>query len=120
MQYDPSMDIEIVPIPHFSKIQGTLLKKRQLLLEDYDDFVEELAKNPESGDVIPGTGGVRKIRLKSATKGKRGGFRVYYFYYQVKQRIYLLHILAKNEQENITEDEKKILRGLANHFKRGL
>lgn len=114
------MDRELIPTNHFSKIRDSLLKKRQLLQEDYDEFKEELAKNPELGDVIPGTGGVRKTRLKSASKGKRGGFRVFYFYYQVKQRIYLFHILAKNEQENITEDEKKILRGFANHFKRGL
>ena len=114
------MDREIIPTIHFSKILNGLLKKRQLLQDDYDEFKEELAKYPESGDVIPGTGGVRKTRLKSASKGKRGGFRVFYFYYQVKQRIYLFHILVKNEQDNITEDEKKLLRDFANHFKRGL
>lgn len=114
------MEREIIPTTHFSKIRDRLLKKRQLLLEDYDEFKEELAKNPELGDVIPGTGGVRKTRLKSASKGKRGGFRVFYFYYQVEQKIYLFHILAKNEQENITEDEKKLLRSFADHFKRGL
>lgn len=113
------MDRETVPTTHFNKIRDNLLRKRQLLLEDYDEFKEELAKNPEAGDVIPGTGGVRKVRLKSSSKGKRGGFRVFYFYYQIKERLYLLHILSKNEQENITEDEKKILRGLASHFKRG-
>jgi mRNA-degrading endonuclease RelE of RelBE toxin-antitoxin system len=113
------MNREIIPTNHFSKILKGLLKKRQLLQEDYDEFLEELAKNPESGDPIPGTGGVRKIRLKSASKGKRGGFRVFYFYIQIKGRIYLFHILAKNEQEDITEDEKKALRDFANHFKRG-
>ncbi len=46
------MHVEMIPTPHFSKIKRTLLLKRQLLLEDYDDFVEALAKNPESGDVI--------------------------------------------------------------------
>ncbi len=87
--------------------------------EDYDEFTEELAKNPEIGDVIPGTSGVRKVRLKSASKGKRGGFRVCYFYLQAKERIYLFYIFGKNEQENITEEEKKVLRDLANYFKRG-
>lgn len=88
--------------------------------EDYDKFTEELAKNPDIGDVISGTGGVRKARLKSAAKGKRGGFRVCYFYFQAKERIYLFHIFGKNEQENITEEEKKILRDFANYFKRGV
>lgn len=113
------MDREIIPTTHFSKIRDSLLKKRHLLQEDYDEFVDELAKNPESGEVIPGTGGVRKIRLKSASKGKRGGFRVFYFYFQIKARVYLFHILSKNEQDNITDDEKKMLRNFAHHFKRG-
>ncbi len=114
------MKREIIPTTHFSEIRDILLKKRQLLQEDYDNFIEKLAKNPKVGDVVSGTGGVRKTRLKSASKGKRGGFRVCYFYFQVKERIYLFHIFGKNEQENLTEEEKKILRDLANYFKKGL
>lgn len=111
------MKIEIIATNHFSKICDNLLKKRQLLAEDYQAFLEELSKNPHSGDVIAGSGGVRKIRMKSASKGKRGGFRVCYFYYMAKERIYLFHVFGKNDQENITEDEKKMLRNFANHFK---
>lgn len=58
-----SMCLEILPTTYFSKMKDNLLKKRQLLQEDYDTFLEKLAKNPDSGDVISGTGGVRKIRL---------------------------------------------------------
>jgi len=114
------MDIKIIPTNYFDKTLRSFFKKRQLLEEDYDEFIEELAKDPEMGDVIPGTGGVRKTRLKSASKGKRGGFRIFYFYLQVEERVYLFHILAKNEQENITEDEKKTLKSLSDHFKRYL
>jgi hypothetical protein len=112
------MDIEIIPTNHFKKIRESFFKKRALLLEDYEAFVGELVKNPELGDVIPGTGGVRKIRLKSATKGKRGGFRVFYFYLQIRGIIYLVHLIAKNEQDNIDEEGKKGLRALTDHFKR--
>jgi hypothetical protein len=68
---------------------------------------------------MSGTGGIRKARLKSASKGKSGGFRICYFYFQLKERIYLLDIFGKNKQENLTEDEKKTLRNLAHYFKRG-
>ncbi len=63
----------------FSKALNSLLKKRQILEEDFDDFQKELAKNPEMGDIVPGTNGVRKARLKSASRGKSGGSRVCYY-----------------------------------------
>jgi hypothetical protein len=67
-----------------------------------------LAENPEMGDVIQGTGGVRKTRLKSASKGKRGGFRVCYYFHHVKTgTLYLMTIYPKNEKDDISSDEKK-------------
>lgn len=50
-----SMCLEILPTTYFSKMKDNLLKKRQLLQDDYDTFLEELSKNPDSGDVIPGS-----------------------------------------------------------------
>lgn len=76
-----------------------------------------LAENPEKAPTIAGTGGVRKIRLKSASKGKRGGFRICYFYYVALEAIYLLFIFQKNEQENLSDGEKKELRQLTNVIK---
>ncbi len=57
--------------------------------------------NPESGDVVPGSGGVRKLRWKMAGRGKSGGVRVIYFYKKQNDEIWLLTIYAKNEIENI-------------------
>jgi hypothetical protein len=111
------MKIEVIQTTYFTKSVDDLLKKRQLLKDDFDSFLKELAKNPDKGDVVPGTSGVRKIRLKSASKGKSGGFRVCYYFYTLKGRIYLLSIYAKNDQENITSEEKKVLRQLAIFFK---
>lgn len=66
------------------------------------DFKKSLAENPEQGDVITGTGGIRKIRLKSASKGKSGGFRVCYLNIEDQLILFLLFIYAKNEKENLS------------------
>ncbi len=70
------MKRKVVQLTQFSKSVDNLLKKRLLLLEDFDAFQKELTDNPEKGDMIIGTGGVRKARLKSSSQGKSGGFRV--------------------------------------------
>ena len=85
--------------------------------EEREDFVNFIAANPEAGDVIPDTGGVRKIRWKRAGTGKRGGARVIYFYYDAKRPLYLLMVYAKARQENLTPDEKRTVRKLATILK---
>jgi mRNA-degrading endonuclease RelE of RelBE toxin-antitoxin system len=76
-------------------------------------FVNFIALNPEAGDVIPATGGVRKIRWGRTGTGKRGGARVIYFYHDVDRPLYLLMVYAKAHQENLTPDEKRAVRKLA-------
>src|SRR5215470_1139511 len=76
-------------------------------------FVEFIARNPEAGDVIPETGGVRKIRWGRTGSGKRGGTRVIYFYHDDRRPLYLLLVYAKGRQENLTPDEKRAVRKLA-------
>lgn len=75
-----------------------------------DEFVDFIARNPEAGDVIPDTGGVRKLRWRRAGTGKRGGVRVVYFYYDPNSPLYLLMVYAKAEREDMTPDEKKAVR----------
>ena len=71
------------------------------------------------GAMITGTGGVRKTRLKSASKGKSGGFRVCYYFHDVGTgEIYLIDLYAKNEKEDLTPDEKKYLKAFAAEIKR--
>ena len=60
-----------------------------------------LAKNPESGDVVPSTRGVRKLRWSRSGMGKRGGVRVLYYVQDAKGRIGLLTLYAKSARENI-------------------
>jgi hypothetical protein len=76
-------------------------------------FVDFIAQNPEAGDVIPDTGGVRKIRWARAGTGKRGGARVIYFHHDPDHPLYLLMVYAKARQENLTPDEKRTVRKLA-------
>lgn len=72
---------------------------------------DELLKNSERVDVIAGAGGARKARIAdpSRKKGKRGGFRYIYIYFEVHGRIYLLYIYGKNDQEDLTREQAKML-----------
>jgi hypothetical protein len=67
---------------------------------------------PKKG-TIPETGGVRKIRWARPGSGKRGGARVIYFYHSGNRPLYLLMVYAKARQENLTAEEKKVVRKLA-------
>jgi hypothetical protein len=80
---------------------------------EHEAFVDFIAQNPEAGDVIPETGGVRKIRWARAGTGKRGGARVIYFYHDRDRPLYLLMVYAKARRENLAPKEKKAVRKLA-------
>jgi len=69
--------------------------------EERVEFISFIASNPEAGDVIPGSGGVRKLRWRAKGKGKRAGVRVIYFNMTAQGKIWLLLIYGKNVQENI-------------------
>jgi hypothetical protein len=66
-----------------------------------------LAYNPTAGDVIPGSGGVRKLRWGLEGRGKRGGARVIYFFHDMEMPLYLFTAFAKNEREDLDQSEIK-------------
>ncbi len=72
-----------------------------------------LATNPEAGDVIQGTGGVRKVRVPASGRGKRGGARVIYYFHSAAIPLYALAVYAKNVKADLSSDEKKALAALA-------
>jgi hypothetical protein len=84
----------------------------QLLLtdEEYRKLQIELIQHPDKGNLIPGSGGLRKIRWSLPGRGKSGGLRSIYFWAVSKDQIFMLFIYAKNEQEELTPDQLKILR----------
>jgi mRNA-degrading endonuclease RelE of RelBE toxin-antitoxin system len=74
------------------------------------DFINFIANNPTSGDLIQGTGGARKIRWQSNKySGKSGGVRVIYYYHDEEMPIFLFTVYKKNQRENITSSEKLAL-----------
>ncbi len=84
-----------------------------------EDFVNFIARNPEAGDVIADTGGVRKVRWGRGGSGKRGGARVIYFYHDADLPLYLLMVYAKARQEDLSADEKRAVRKLVGILKAG-
>lgn len=120
MQYSESMKKrKITETKYFHKAITNLIKKRQVLQEDFDDFAKELAQNPEMGDIVVGTNGVRKARLKSASRGKSGGSRVCYYDLTHKNEVFLLLIYTKNQQETLTAEDKKDLKEIVTIIRRG-
>ena len=85
--------------------------------DEHHAFVDYIAANPEAGDVIPDTGGVRKVRWSRAGMGKRGGARVIYFYHDNTMPLYLLLAYAKAQREKLTPDEKRQVRALVTSLK---
>ena len=98
----------------FIELQG-FSKRRQALLPDdeFRAFQEILINDPEAGDTISGTAGFRKIRWSRPGTGKRGGVRVIYYNVTIKGRIYLALIYPKNEQDELSQEQKKMLRQVA-------
>ena len=97
----------IIQQTFFSRELDTLIEDNKLLISDYEDFESRLLKNPDQGDVIPGTGVIRKARLKSASKGKRGGFRVDYLDIPDSGILHLIVIYGKNVKEDLSQEEKR-------------
>jgi hypothetical protein len=86
--------------------------------EEHDEFVDFIAANPDTGDIIPETGGVRKVRWGKEGAGKRGGVRVVYFFADRDRPLYLLMVYAKGRKEDLSADEKRSVRQLALTLKR--
>jgi mRNA-degrading endonuclease RelE of RelBE toxin-antitoxin system len=69
-------------------------------------LVSFIATNPQAGDVVPETGGVRKLRWSLPGRGKRGGARVIYYFHSERLPIFLLTAYGKNEKANLTRAER--------------
>lgn len=80
--------------------------------DDRKELIDFVAHNPLSGDEIKGTGGVRKVRFAIGNKGKSGGVRVIYFYYNENNPIFLFSVFAKSNKTNIDNNEKNELKKL--------
>ncbi len=98
------MLITIVELPEFHKrVKKTFTK------EEFDELLYFLSNNPKSGDLIQGSGGIRKLRWGAKGKGKSGGSRIIYFHYNKDIPLFLLTLFTKNEKINLSNSEKKVL-----------
>jgi hypothetical protein len=94
---------------------------REYMSDDaLSDLQRALLNDPDMGSVMPGCGGLRKMRVADPRrgKGKRGGARVIYLHVAEADVIFLMDIYGKAEQEDLTADQKKILKGLAQSYER--
>ena len=80
-----------------------------LSVEEQEDLIAYLSEQPNAGDIIQGTRGIRKLRWARGDKGKSGGIRVIYYFHSEIMPLYLLAVFGKNEKANISAEEKKIL-----------
>ena len=101
-------------------IESKLFEKiREKYLDDesYQALQNFLIEQPMSGDTMQGTGGLKKLRWSANGKGKRGGVRTIYLYLSNREHIHFLTIYAKNEMDDLTTDQKKILKAIAEEIK---
>ncbi len=102
-----AVPITVVETPEFlSAVRKLLTEEQRALLVDY------LAHNPTAGDLVPGTGGVRKLRWGLEGRGKRGGARVIYFYGNADIPLFALTAYAKNERANLSQQDRNDFRRL--------
>lgn len=78
-----------------------------LTAEEYGDLIFYLARYHQAGDEIPGTGGVRKLRFRAFGRGKSGGVRAIYYFYDESTPLYAIFLYGKNEQTDLTSAQKK-------------
>lgn len=103
------MNASFVELPPFQRL-------RQNYLDDdsYLRLQEELLANPQAGDVIEGTGGLRKLRQADSRrgKGKRGGLRVIFYRWSSGEQFWLFTVYDKDEADDLSAEQCKILKQL--------
>ena len=88
--------------------------------EEMSAAVDLLASAPETGDVMQGTGGVRKVRLAGRGKGKSGGYRIVYYFGGGDIPVFLLTVFGKGEKDNLSQGERNALRALTSTLRDSL
>lgn len=107
LAYIYAMKALFVELPAFSRHRAEYLDD-----DGFRRLQEVLLENPEAGDVIEGTGGLRKLRQADPRrgKGKRGGLRVIYFWWEAGRQIWLYTLYDKDEMDDLSPKERKLLK----------
>jgi hypothetical protein len=98
---------------------AVFMRQASALWADHErfEFVDFIARNPEAGDLVPASGGVRKVRWRRQGSGKRGGVRVIYFYHDPGMPLYLLMIYAKARRDDLSPDARRTVQALVGRLK---
>jgi hypothetical protein len=105
------LGVEFIETPTFTRIIGKLMDD-----DAYAKMQLALARRPDWGKVIPGGGGLRKLRWAGSGRGKRGGLRVIYYWQTVDNQIWLLVAYPKSERGDLSHYEIKQLKRLVDEF----
>ena len=97
--------LEFIYLPGFESSAAGLLDEAEC-----HRMERRLLMDPEAGEVIPGSGGVRKVRVALPGRGKRGGARVIYYYRSERRRIYLLFAYGKSEAATLSPQGMALMR----------
>jgi hypothetical protein len=106
------MLITVAETTSFTRRAEQLLSAEERLL-----LINFLAANPTEGDLIPGLGGIRKVRFAAKGKGKSGGARVIYYYHDDNMPLHALLIYGKGERTNLSPEQRKMAVALVNAIK---
>lgn len=87
----------------------TKLLPKYLTDDEYIKLQDFLLERSDAGDLVKGTGGLRKLRWMACGKGKRGGIRIIYYWQVADEQIYFMTLYAKNEITDLSSKEKKLL-----------
>ena len=98
------MLITVAELPEYQRRAEKLLSQGER-----EDIINYLAAVPREGDLIRGTGGVRKLRWQRGGRGKSGGVRVIYYFHSERMPLYLLTVFAKNERVDLSQAERNEL-----------
>ncbi len=90
--------------------------KELLSDDDYRALQETLVNRPSMGDIVPGTGGLRKVRWKQDGRGKSGGVRVIYYWMTANEQLFMLYVYPKSQQEDLTAEQKKALKAIVERW----
>jgi hypothetical protein len=94
----------IAELPSYIRLAAKLLSE-----EECQEVINFLAEQPIAGDIMEGTGGVRKLRWRRGGQGKSGGVRIIYYYHSDLMPLYLLTLFAKGDKDNLTKAERNEL-----------
>lgn len=106
MDYNENLN-SIAEVPSFIRLADKLLSQ-----VERSDLINYLAEHPKAGDLMEGTGGVRKLRWGRGSQGKSGGVRIVYYFHDDAMPLYLLTLFAKGDKANLSKAERNELASL--------